>query len=89
MWKPGRSEAERHFGGSQSKDDKVIKQKEKTERERDTRMTRLRDLRLAKEADKAAEQVAAEKPTVPDQSTAPESGAMLSARLPRVHPHRS
>lgn len=83
MWKPTKSRAEQHFAASQKKDDKVIKQKEKTEREREERMTRLRDLRLAKEA---AEQRTSDAPETPEPALTPEE---YSARLPKVHPHRS
>lgn len=89
MQKPGRSAADRHFAGSQKKDDKVIKQKEKAERERDSRMARLRDLRLAKEGSAGAEVAAAEKPAAVGETEAPESPEELAARLPRVHPHQS
>jgi len=54
MWKPTRSRAEQQFAAGQKKDQTLIKQKEKTQRERDERMARLRDLRLAKEAAEAA-----------------------------------
>ena len=77
MWKSNKSRAEQHFASTQKKDDKVLKQKEKTQRERDERMARLRDLRLAKEA---AEQASGEQP---------ESQEEASARLPKVHPHQS
>ncbi|MGF1628136.1 MAG: hypothetical protein ACFCUT_01560 [Kiloniellaceae bacterium] len=77
MWKSNKSRAEQHFASTQKKDDKVLKQKEKTQRERDERMARLRDLRLAKEA---AEQTAAEPPA--SEQEAPD-------RLPKVHPHQS
>src|SRR3546814_4374293 len=40
MWKPNKSRAEQHFAASHKKDDQVIKQKEKTQRERDERMAR-------------------------------------------------
>ena len=86
MWKPTKSRAEQHFAATQKKDDKLIRQKEKTQRERDERMARLRDQRLAKEA---AEQQAAALPESKAPADAPESAEELSARLPKVHPHQS
>ena len=87
MWKSNKSRAEQHFATPQKKDDKVLKQKEKTQRERDERMARLRDLRLAKEA---AEQAPADQPEATGkQPASPESQEEISARLPKVHPHRS
>lgn len=95
MWKPTRSRAEQHFASGQKNDQTLIKQKEKTQRERDERMARLRDLRLAKEA---AEQSAAEETTAPQADGAGKAAAKseplaesedVSARLPRVHTHRS
>lgn len=89
MWKPGRTRAEQHFSNSQKKDDQVIKQKEKVERDRDDRMARLRDLRLAKESGEAAEREAAKTPAARKDPETPESTEPASRRLPRVHPHRS
>lgn len=99
MWKSGRSRAEQHFGKDQKKDDKVIKQKEKAERDRDDRMARLRDQRLAREAEAAAPEPAVPESSVPESSVpessapepseAPEGAGDRPARLPRVHPHRS
>jgi hypothetical protein len=99
MWKPTKSRAEQHFAAAQKRDDKVIKQKEKTQRERDERMARLRNLRLAKEA---AEQQApepapagsaggAETRKLETEGASPESetAEAFTARLPKVHPHRS
>jgi hypothetical protein len=93
MWKPNKSRAEQHFAAAQKKDDKLIKQKEKTQRERDDRMARLRDLRLAKEA---AEQQASATPApaapaekAESAAEAPETAEELTARLPKVHPHQS
>lgn len=63
MWKPTKSRAEQQFAAAQKKDDPLIKQKEKSQRERDERMARLRDLRLAKEA--AEEQAAGDPDAVP------------------------
>jgi hypothetical protein len=82
MWKSNKSRAEQHFAAAGKKDDKTIRQKEKTQRERDDRMARLRELRLAKEA---AEQGPA--PAVEPAAAAEEDAA--SPRLPKVHPHRS
>lgn len=81
MWKSSKSRAEQHFAASGKKDDKTIKQKEKAQRERDDRMARLRELRLAKEAAEQSDAVAAA-PEAGDQDTA-------SPQLPKVHPHRS
>ena len=78
MWKSSKSRAEQHFSAAK-KDDKTIKQKEKAQRERDDRMARLRELRLAKEA---AEQGAATEPATGGEDAA-------APRLPKVHPHRS
>ncbi len=95
MWKSSKSRAEQQFGASQKKVDAVIKQKEKTQRERDERMARLRDLRLAKEAadaKEAAEKEAAAGPTAKPtakQTEAAASAEEISARLPKVHPHNS
>lgn len=50
MWKPSKARAEQQFAATQKKDDSVIRQKEKAQRERDDRVARLRELRLAKEA---------------------------------------
>lgn len=95
MWKPTRSRAEQQFAAGQKKDQTLIKQKEKTQRERDDRMARLRDLRLAKEA---AERASAELPedvqavAAPASLAGPESAdkdETTAPRLPRVHPHRS
>lgn len=72
MSKSARSRVEQHFASGPKKDDKVIKQKEKAERERDGRMARLRDLRLAKEAEQAAESVGPS-PAQPPQDTPPRS----------------
>lgn len=72
MSKSARSRVEQHFSGGPKKDDKVIKQKEKAERERDGRMARLRDLRLAKEAEQAAES-AGPLSAQPPQDTPPRS----------------
>lgn len=83
MWKPNKSRAEQQFAATQKKDDKLLKQKEKTERERDERMTRLRDLRLAREA---AAQPNAAAPETPGSAETAEDAA---ARLPKVHPHSS
>lgn len=91
MWKPTRSRAEQQFASGQKKDQTLIKQKEKTQREREERMARLRDLRLAKEAadnaagqpEAAAAAQALETPAAAEDATAP------TPRLPRVHPHRS
>ncbi|GAB4352072.1 MAG: hypothetical protein Kow00114_00480 [Kiloniellaceae bacterium] len=91
MWKSSKSRAEQQFSASQKKDDTLIKQKEKAQRERDERMARLRDLRLAKEAaerDAAAQPQSAAKPTA-EPAEAAESPEEISARLPKVHPHRS
>jgi hypothetical protein len=87
MWKSSKSRAEQHFAAAGKKDDKTIKQKEKTQRERDDRMARLRELRLAKEA---AEQGAAAGPAA--SAAAEASGrddGTTASRLPKVHPHRS
>ena len=81
MWKPNKSRAEHQFAAAQKKDDPVIKQKEKSQRERDERMARLRELRLAKEA---AELQATAAPDAPADD--PETA---SDRLPKVHTHRS
>ncbi|MEQ8356909.1 MAG: hypothetical protein RH942_15310 [Kiloniellaceae bacterium] len=55
MWKSPKSKAEQQFAAGQKKDQALIKQKEKAQKERDERMARLRALRLAKEAaDEAA-----------------------------------
>ena len=98
MWKPTKSRAEQHFAAAQKKDDKLIRQKEKTQRERDERMARLRDQRLAKEAaDQQATALPAGKAPAgapegaPESSpeSAPESAEQIAARLPKVHPHRS
>lgn len=94
MRKPGSSDAERYFARSQKKDDKVVRQKEKTERDRDSRMARLRDLRLARDVGQAAAPAADATPDAdltPDagRAEAPENPEDLSARLPQVHPHRS
>ncbi|HEY9538842.1 MAG TPA: hypothetical protein VIS03_14720 [Kiloniellaceae bacterium] len=91
MWKPNKSRAEQHFAASHKKDDQVIKQKEKTQRERDERMARLRDLRLAKEA---AEQQAAPEPAATETAAAEpaekaDTAEEAAARLPKVHPHSS
>jgi hypothetical protein len=88
MWKPNKSRAEHQFAATQKKDDPVIKQKEKSQRERDERMARLRDLRLAKEA---AEQQTAVAPdaTLPDAPVSADTPEALTARLPKVHSHRS
>jgi hypothetical protein len=88
MQKRGRSDADRYFAGGK-KDDKVIKQKEKAERERDSRMARLRDLRLAKEGSDAAGPAATGKPASVEETEAPDSPEAFTARLPRVHPHQS
>src|SRR3546814_17303955 len=89
MWKPSKSRAEQHFAAAQKKDDKVIKQKEKTQRERDERMARLRDLRLAKEAadQQAAQPAGAD--AKEDAAAAAESAGDASARRPKVHPPRT
>jgi hypothetical protein len=101
MWKPTRSRAEQQFAAGQKQDQTLIKQKEKTQRERDERMARLRDLRLAKEA---AEKAAAGQPEGALNESALETSAVseppapaetiaetetTSPRLPRVHTHRS
>ena len=86
MWKSSRSRAEQHFSSGQKKDDAVIKQKERTQRERDERVARLRDLRLAKEA---AEREAAGQPAETAAEAEVESAEAYSARLPKVHPHQS
>lgn len=83
MWKPNKSRAEHQFAAAQKKDDPVIKQKEKSQRERDERMARLRELRLAKEA---AEQQATTAPDAPAPADDPET---VTDRLPKVHTHRS
>jgi hypothetical protein len=89
MWKSNKSRAEQHFAAAGKKDDKTIKQKEKTQRERDDRMARLRELRLAKEAAEqgAAAEPAAAAPAAPEVP-GDEDGTATS-RLPKVHPHRS
>lgn len=81
MWKSSKSRAEQHFAASGKKDDKTIKQKEKAQRERDDRMARLRELRLAKEAAEQGDAAAAA-PAVAEEGSA-------TPRLPKVHPHRS
>ena len=86
MWKPDRARAEQHFAGSQNKSDNTIKQKEKTERDRDDRMARLRDLRLAKEANEAAGQKPAENAPAAEQPAPPEGTEELSEQ---PHPHQS
>ena len=86
MWKNNKSRAEQHFSSGQKKSDAVIKQKERTQRERDDRMARLRDLRLAKEA---AELKAAGQPVEAQDKTGSERAEAFTARLPKVHPHRS
>lgn len=91
MPKSAGSAANQYFGRSQKKDDKLIEQKAKAERDRDGRMARLRDLRLAKEGG-PGEPAAAELPAAPetaDAVEAPESPEAFTARLPRVHPHQS
>src|SRR3546814_7321079 len=85
MWKPNKSRAEQHFAASHKKDDQVIKQKEKTQRERDERMARLRDLRLAREA---AEQQAAPEPAATETAAAEpaekaDTAEEAAARLPK------
>jgi len=87
MWKSNKSRAEQHFATSQKKDDKLIKQKEKTQRERDERMARLRDLRLAKEAAEQAGTADAASPAAEPEASM--SAEEFTARLPKVHPHRS
>ena len=89
MWKSSKSRAEQLFATSQNKDDTLVKQKERRQRERDDRMARLRDLRLAKEA--AEQKSAAEPPAdaIPEPGEPPLSAEELTARLPKVHPHRS
>lgn len=95
MWKQNRSRAEQQFAAGQKRDQTLIKQKEKAQRERDERMARLRDLRLAKEA---ADQPAAGPSEEARDSAATETAVQAEAaedapssapRLPKVHPHRS
>jgi len=50
MWKSARSTAEEKFAATQKKAKKVLKEKERAEQERTEKVTRLRGLRLAKEA---------------------------------------
>lgn len=101
MWKPTRSRAEQQFAAGQKRDQTLIKQKEKVQRERDERMARLRDLRLAKEAAEQAEadQSGGSRSVASDEARS-ETGAIDTAEaqenaeagaplLPRVHPHRS
>ena len=63
MLKSVRSRAEEQFAATQKKDKQALKEKEKVRQERAEHMSRLRTLRLAKEADdkEAAEKEAAEK----------------------------
>jgi len=88
MWKSNKSRAEQHFGTVQKKDDALIRQKEKVQRERDERMARLREQRLAKEA---ADQRGAGQPGPAGKAVEPEaeSAEAFTARLPKVHPHSS
>ncbi len=50
MWKSVKSRAEEQFAATQRKDKQVLKEKEKAGHERAEKVTRLRGLRLAKEA---------------------------------------
>ncbi len=95
MWKTPKSRAEQQFAAAQKKDQALISQKEKTQRERDVRMARLRELRLAKEA---ADKAAAEEneppqqgaPTAAVKAPAPAGEAKeVPGRLARSHTHRS
>lgn len=83
MWKSSKSRAEQHFSGAKT-DNTTIKQKEKVQREREDRVARLRELRLAKEA---AEQQTLAPAGAPEPAAAPD--AEEAPRLPKVHPHRS
>jgi hypothetical protein len=102
MWKSAKSRAEQQFAAGQKKDQTLIKQKEKAQQEREERMTRLRNLRLAKEAAdrKAAQQADSQEAVLEKTGAAPSatetSGVEDAAaekgrplRLPRVHPHQS
>jgi len=81
MWKSSKSRAEQHFSSAKT-DDTTVKQKEKAQRERDDRMARLRELRLAKEA-------AGQETVVPAGAPEAAADAAEAPRLPKVHPHRS
>ena len=63
MSKSAKSRAEEQFAAIQKKDKLVVKEKEKAEQERADHVSRLRSLRLAKEAadKKAAADAAAQK----------------------------